>query len=364
MTYKETLFFVGQCLTINSEKKNKHSIESLLKTKSVDWEAVVKVSTAHYVFPALYINLNRSNFLQYLPKDLVSYMTYITDLNRERNLKILEQAKEINNILIQNNVKAIFLKGTGNLMEGLYEDIAERMIGDIDFIVSKEHYTKTINILKKNEYKELSLLTNTFPHTRHYSRLIKENNIAAVEIHDELATEKYFNEFNYEYISTDLIENKKNEVFLSYKNQLCMAIISTQINDKAYLFKNIILRYAYDIFLLSQKVNSINAISDLKKMKPLLNYYLAISDITLGKTKNILWINDDKTKKYLKKFNNHLENKSHLKFKLIRFLIKVEKNSKIILKIFYSKKMRSWFFEIITSKEWLKQKFPVLLRKN
>jgi len=142
MTYKETLFFVAQCLTIILESKNREEIEAKLKLEKIDWEAVVKVSTSHYVMPALYCNLKKVGFLNYLPKDLVAYMKYITELNRERNLQILEQAKELNELLVANDITPVFLKGTGNLLEGLYEDIAERMVGDIDFIVSKDNYCR------------------------------------------------------------------------------------------------------------------------------------------------------------------------------------------------------------------------------
>ena len=38
----------------------------MLKTTDVDWDAVVKVSTSHYVFPALYCNFKRADFLKYL----------------------------------------------------------------------------------------------------------------------------------------------------------------------------------------------------------------------------------------------------------------------------------------------------------
>ena len=96
MSYKETLYFVAKCLTISLEDNNRDEIEVVLKTTDVDWDAVVKVSTAHYVFPALYCNLKRVDFLQYLPQELVSYMEHITDLNRERNKKIITQAKDGN----------------------------------------------------------------------------------------------------------------------------------------------------------------------------------------------------------------------------------------------------------------------------
>ncbi|MGB0892377.1 MAG: hypothetical protein ACPGUU_08495, partial [Flavobacteriaceae bacterium] len=78
MTYKETLFFVGKCLTISHEEHNKVLVEQELKSGNVDWDNVVKLSTTHYVFPALYCNLKRADFLHYLPNDLVDYMKHIT----------------------------------------------------------------------------------------------------------------------------------------------------------------------------------------------------------------------------------------------------------------------------------------------
>ena len=101
MNYKETLFFVAKCLTISLEEKNKVEIEIILKTTDIEWDSVVKASTAHYVFPALYCNLKCADFLKYLPIELVSYMEYIANLNRNRNAQIITQAKELNSLKIR-----------------------------------------------------------------------------------------------------------------------------------------------------------------------------------------------------------------------------------------------------------------------
>ena len=186
MNYKETLFFIAKCLTISLEEKNRQEIEKQLKSTTIDWDAVVKVSTAHYVFPALYCNLKLADFLQYLPQELVSYMEHITDINRERNTQIIQQAQELNSLLLANNIRPIFLKGTGNLLAGIYDDIAERMVGDIDFIFSKEDYSKAITVLRDSGYSEVKKQEYYPPDEfRHYRRLQKENNIAAIEIHKE-----------------------------------------------------------------------------------------------------------------------------------------------------------------------------------
>jgi hypothetical protein len=62
MTDKETFYFVAKCLTISLESKNKKDIKNQLETTSINWDQVVKLSTGHYVFPALYCNLKRADF--------------------------------------------------------------------------------------------------------------------------------------------------------------------------------------------------------------------------------------------------------------------------------------------------------------
>ncbi|WP_296638607.1 hypothetical protein [Polaribacter sp.] len=82
MNHKEVFYFVAKCLTISFEAQNKLDIEKKLQQERIDWDKVVQLSTAHYVFPALYCNLERANFFSYLLKDLVAYMQEITTLNR------------------------------------------------------------------------------------------------------------------------------------------------------------------------------------------------------------------------------------------------------------------------------------------
>ena len=83
-------------MTISLEDRNKEAIEKQLQSNNIDWDTVVKVSTAHYVFPALYCNLQRANFLHYLPEELVTYMRTYYQFKQKRNEEIITQAKELN----------------------------------------------------------------------------------------------------------------------------------------------------------------------------------------------------------------------------------------------------------------------------
>ena len=349
MNYKETFYFIARCLTISLEDKNRYIIEKKLQSNLVDWDAFVKLSTAHYVFPALYCNLKRIGFLKYVPHDLVSYMKYITGLNRERNKQIIAQAQELNDHLLSNNITPIFLKGTGNLLAGIYEDIAERMVGDIDFIFSLEDYRKVIAILKDYGYSDV--FKYNLPSSIHYRRLKKDNYIAAVEIHHNFLTKKFSNEFNYSLVKNDT-QIINGVSVLSYANKLNLSIISNQINDKGFNYKTIALRNAYDVFLLSKKTSAKSAMIKLDKLSNPLNCFLAACYEVFNKIDTLEYDKNKKTTQYISLFNNQFNQTRKIRMKQKRistyYLLKYRLN--IIFKSMIYKDYRVWVFNKLHNK--------------
>ena len=348
---------MAKCLTISLEDNNRQEIEIILKTTDVDWESVVKVSTGHYVFPALYCNLKRADFLHYLPQELVNFMEHITKLNRERNDQIITQAKELNTLLLKNNITPIFLKGTGNLLAGIYKDTAERMVGDIDFIFSKEDYPKAISFLTKNGYSFVDKLPYELP-SRHYPRLKKEDRIAAIEIHNEFLIEKYQNEFNYSFIEKD--SQVINEVsVLSYANKLNLSIIANQINDSGFYYKTMALGNAYDVFLLSKKTNAKVAVNTLNKLTNPLNCFLAACYEVFNKVDSLEHKKTKKVASYLSVFNSQFANPkaTYRKHKKIKIYLFLKQRLNIIYKCILYKEYRVWLFKRVTDKNWYKEKF-------
>ena len=357
MNYKETLYFVATCLTISLESKNRAVIEKQLQSNTVDWDAVVKLSTSHYVFPALYCNLKREKLLNYLPSELVKYMEHITNLNRQRNGQIITQARELNTLLLANNITPIFLKGTGNLLADLYDDIGERMVGDIDFIFSKEDYSKAITVLIDNGYSEAVKIDYPLPMFKHYPRLKKENNIAAIEIHKELLLEKYANEFNY------TIVEKDSQVIgvvtvLSYANKLILSIVSNQINDSGFYYKTIALRNAYDVFLISKKTNSKYVLSSFNKLSHPLNCFLAACNDVFNNVDSLEYLKTTKTTAYLSffksQYNDSRKRKKH-QFRIRAYLL-IKSRLNVFYKFISYKDYRVWFFRIYIAKNRHKYK--------
>lgn len=357
MNYKETLYFIAQCLTISFETKHKEKISNAIKNDEVDWDKVVQVSTKHYVFSAVYCNLKRADLLSYLPEDLVGYMIHITDLNRARNEQIIAQAKALNEILCAQNITPIYAKGTGFLLTNLYEDLGERMVGDIDFLLSEKDCIRAMNILQQNGYDKIDTRTYDYPNFKHYPRLVTENQIAAIEVHKQLVIEEYAAEFNFETVSKEAISHDNFQV-LSIPNQLTLSIIAKQINDDGHYFKNMALRNAYDVFLLSQKTNAQEALAKYEQLFNPLNCFLASCHLVFGEIESLDYTKTTESKTYLAFFEKQLldatlRKKHYQKWKVRLFL---RKRLLIIFKTIYKKEYRSWFFKRITDKNWLKEK--------
>ncbi|WP_341220915.1 nucleotidyltransferase family protein [Polaribacter atrinae] len=355
MTYKETLFFIAKSLTINHEEKNKVLIEAELKLGNIDWDAIVKVSTGHFVFPALYCNLKKANFLHYLPEELVNYMIHITDLNRERNQQIIDQAKEINELLLKNNITPIFLKGTGNLLEDLYEDIGERMVGDIDIILKKESVLKANKILQNNNYRSTSIM---FDDHRHLPRLIKANKIAAIELHKDFLEIPYRVNFNYSSVEDAILKTNKNYSFLGDIDKMAMNIFSNQITDDGYEKATISLRNYYDFILLSQNCLSKEVFKKYPKYKKIIISYWAVNSLLKSGDNSSKTSNNPIEKKQIDKVLWILNNPkiSHFYNKIKDIKIYLLSRFSILIKAFYKKSNFKFVLSRITSLEWYKRR--------
>lgn len=346
MTYKEILFFVGQCLTINLEVKNKQAIEAQLSAGLIDWDAVVKLSTAHFVFPALYLNLQRADFLHYLPEDLVVYMAHITDLNRKRNTQIIAQAEELNTLLLEKGITPVFLKGTGNLQEGLYADIGERMIGDIDFIVAQSDFFKAADILQAVGYLHKSTLKRDFHW--HYPALTHPDKIATVEVHQKILKDDFQQKLGITLFSEVQITAPNIQV-LSNTNKVLATTLPKIINDNLYHTKKISLRNAYDLLLLSKRIPLDKImIPHTATHKKWLNY-ISCLQLLFPNCTSILVTENQETKSYQKSYEKLLEgNTLELrKIKILDICVRNMNRLLILKQVFTNEAYRKFVFKRI-----------------
>ncbi len=73
MTYKQVLYFIGDCLALAKYPERKVALAKKIKSGQVDWLAIVNEGSNQMVIPAIYLNLKRNQLLGDLPEDLVLY---------------------------------------------------------------------------------------------------------------------------------------------------------------------------------------------------------------------------------------------------------------------------------------------------
>lgn len=362
MNYPEALHFIGKCLSLKQHPEHRTSVQESITNGNVEWERIVQVSSGALVLPALYIRLKDARLLDKLPTDLCDYMAYLTDKNRKRNRQILDQVQAITKHCNELGYAPTYLKGVAHLLTGLYDDIAERMIGDIDFLVSPDEMEAVAEILMQHGYSPL-VEYNKDIHLegKHYPRLQHSDFLAAVEVHREVLRPPYHTDF-----PNDLILKRKARLGsqdISYvpstEDLLIHNALNVQINDKAYNNYNVHLRHMYDLSLLSAQKNLSDAYSNFGKFRRQINSWVAVSSWVLGKTYEFNHEKDKASRRYLQRFVFFINHpKLHTYFKIFIWAgWRLGRYIGLPLKAIFNKNVRRGLYARLSDLKWYSNHF-------
>lgn len=356
MNYLETLKFVGKCLTLRQQPANISEIKKQIKNGDVDWERVVFLSSNHLVLPALYIQLKKTDLIDLLPVDLGEYLEFLTAENLDRNRQILKQVSEINGLLNQNGIQPIYLKGVAHLLINLYENIGERMIGDVDFMVEETEMLKAAEILIKAGYSPLvEYSSNIYNKAKHYPRLTSEKHCAAVEVHRQVIIFPYYKKFSFDYINKNKRLLKDVNMYVPSDNDLIIHnTVNAQLNDKAYINYSVNLRQMYDFVLLSKRTNITTTFEEFGNFKRVCRIWAGMCNQFLGAPACGNYMNIPYVRFYLKMVNFFSLNPvAHRIYQIFIYVIwRIQRYIHLIFRAIYDKKELKGIFERISKPDW------------
>ena len=221
---------------------------------NINFEKLITLTSGHLMLPALFYNIQKKKAAYLFPEDFIDYIKNIFAINKARNEILLDEAKELSELLVKNNIKHIFLKGTALLLSNVFEDIGERMIGDIDFIIQGKDEEKIKKVLKYNnncKSEKLSLWRLFKP--THLPRLVRENKTIAIEAHLELLESRHRWIFNSKVLRDNFNEELKTIMTPSTSFLFDHCIYALQIRDKGFFIPYHGHRSIYDIYKLNCK---------------------------------------------------------------------------------------------------------------
>ena len=268
MNHKKNLQLIVDILNFDNSVIN---LSNRLKTEDIDWEKFVALASRQLVLTTCYCRLKQKHLLHLLPEDLIAYLQNVTEINRNRNTDLVNQAYSISNLLARHSIKHIYFKGMGLLLSGKFEDNAERMIGDIDILIDSSKIQKAYSILKQNGYKESGGFNYENKNFRHLPRLIDENRLAAVELHDNILKTSKRKLLDIEHIFQNA-ECYDNICVPSDLHQYKINVLTTQINNLNYYYNSFTIKSYYDNLVLGIMNNKFS-IENLNNDKYFISYH-------------------------------------------------------------------------------------------
>lgn len=242
-------------LLVNVLYRQENEVLKGIDLNNINFEKLIKLASGHLMLPALFFNIQKKKVSYLFPEDFIEYIKNIFEINKARNEILLSEAKELSELLYKNNIKHIFLKGTALLLSNVFEDIGERMVGDIDFIIQHKDEEKVKKVLEKNNYCTSSNHVDSYRvfKPKHLPRMVNKNKTIAIEPHLELLSPKYRGFFN----SKKLINTFKEEIItIKTPNEPFLfdhCIYALQFEDKGFYNSNYSHRSSYDIYKLDCK---------------------------------------------------------------------------------------------------------------
>jgi len=280
-----TLYFIGQCLSLDEHPTFRDEIIVQFSDENYDWNTFIWTCSNHLVLPVFYLKFLKHDLLSYVPDVLTQHLEEIYKLNCTRNEQILLQVKEINATLNAAGISPIYLKGTGNLIDGIYDDIGERIIGDIDFLVPESDFLTAAECFKNvgyidsfPRYKPFS-----FDEHHHYPQLWKEDVVADIEIHWQPVSKQNSGRF-----SSCFVQKSKKEVtdypgcfVLSDEHKVILNFIHSQLTNSGHRLGIVSLRDINDVYRFAKRTDLTKALHLIHNRKEA-EAYFTIAQKLLG----------------------------------------------------------------------------------
>ena len=250
--------------TILSFKSSTDLLKKKIENNEIDWDDIVKIGSRHLVLPALFYRLKEKSLGHLIPEELLNYLKEIATINRNRNQSILSEVKQISLLFNKNNIDHVFLKGTALLATNYYNDIGERMIGDIDVLVDIHKLQKARILILDIGYNDSDTANSNplqQPKSKHLPRLIRKDKMAAVEIHRKVLKKPYLH-----YLDPAILLKEKRILngipVLDPQHLLEHNILNLQMNDDGNRRNYTHFRTAYDSLVILKKHPTINIHKD------------------------------------------------------------------------------------------------------
>jgi hypothetical protein len=139
---------------MNYSKSNDNKILPLFSSSTnIDWDLFLELAVHHRVYPILYSYLKKFNLYKNVPAYVFEELSQLYKMNTFQMLQLRAEMEHIGELLIENQIRLLFLKGPVLAAE-LYGDLSLRTSCDLDILVPLSELEQTEKILVNYGYEK------------------------------------------------------------------------------------------------------------------------------------------------------------------------------------------------------------------
>ncbi len=250
----ESLFILSEIISPSGDREK---IKQEILSDSIDWLSVVEIANSHFLTAALYYSLLDKDLLNIIDdEELLTYLEQIYTINLHRNQGIIEQSKEIAQILLKTNIKPVFLKGAASLLQNDYIDVGMRFLSDIDFCVFENDFVKSREQLLSSGYIPNIIKIKVIEKHHHWWPMYHPDWDVVIELHKFILTFPYTHLLNCEKSNSQNSDGHTNAAILSPSFRLIHTYLHSDMVDRSYSLKKIDLRQLYEMSIIIDNYQS------------------------------------------------------------------------------------------------------------
>lgn len=280
-----TYSILGKILALDIIPTHRNQIIRELEKDDISWERFVAMADHHLVLQALYPKIRDHNLEEYFPEELLEHLEYIFDLATTRNIEIIKQVERLTHVLLKEGIIPLYMKGVGNILDSLYKYHGERILHDIDILVSEDTFEEAAEVLIRDGYQsnfEYDPLKKTL--IKHYPFLFKHGEPVYVELHRMPVGSRYEKFFNtgMAFAFAKHPVDGPDYFVMSDEHKIIHNFMHAQVDHRARIYAREFMRNLYDMLLLSGRKDIEDVMADFGHFKRTSSGYQDITYLTFG----------------------------------------------------------------------------------
>lgn len=283
MTRRELFYLTGRLVCSGELPAPEALADALSRDEGAGWEELVWQCDSLLLLPLLYLQCKERGWLNRMDPELAAHLAVLYDLNRHRNEAIAEQAAEITRSLVREDIHPTFLKGVANLLDGLYADSGERIIGDIDLLVEEKDFLHAAHILEQEGYISDAAVYEEPANWLHYPSLFREGSPVRVEIHRLPVADFCSRSFTAERVlqARKPLPGLPGAFVPTDAHKVVLTFLHSQLQNRGHSLKQASFRGFRDLYLLSRRTR-VRDVMELSGYPRQAAAWLVLAGRTLG----------------------------------------------------------------------------------